>query len=352
MSDLSLPQLSPIPDLLPPASLAILTGASHSGKRELLLSTLAHILSPDESERFIFDPTRTPYSLSRPAPRVGFLTLTHGGNPATHSALFAQELAQHGLSWLLSRDLRPQFAFRSYAPADSPSELPCPLTPTILKQIFAGAFGIGGKVQSNATLPELLILDDLHSLLLDGKVNSYSAVSRLMQPLQLLLSDLNISLLALAPATKLKSTERYGKVPDRILGSVAWGAHAHSVWLVESDQEDEDAADMGAQSHSLTVVRRGADPEKRPLAFDSSGLLHPLVIHSDWREKLQKWLRTLPPNPSDISQPPAFTTAALTDYGRSLGVSRDQAKRFIAALESDGALVRLDKGVYRLARTC
>lgn len=292
---------SPITDFIPRHSLNILCGPPFAAKDKLLRTAVRDYLAAG-------------HWLGSRAP------ISDDGEP---------ELARVGFIGP-GRSLPSEVAYVSWATWDSRSVAPATL-PALYDQF-------------PEPRPQLLIVDNIQSLMPGGKVNDYCPVMWWGRDLSSWMQAHDVTLIGLAPATK--SREEEGGYPpfNRILGSVAWAQIAHTVWLLDLVDRRITAEAMASSIRVLITMTHGPHPTSWVYYdLDSEGWLVPTLgppapTEAVWRAALAA---SASAEDSDIK------TGQFVAWGDSLGVSKATVDRWLADMLDEGRIARIRKGLWK-----
>jgi hypothetical protein len=181
----------------------------------------------------------------------------------------------------------------------------------------------------------LMVVDGFARLVPDGKISDYKAVADFLTKTAGLCESHDVTILGIVHATKVKSGEHFPDPRQRILGSVAWGAFADLLIIM-------DAADPNNSSDQTRIIhvlpRDHAESSKRMV--NDSGRLVDMETYSE-SQYFGVMYSELKKYPEDL------TTADLHQVGATYGISRSTVERWITDAVDHGKLEHPARGKYR-----
>jgi len=113
-----------------------------------------------------------------------------------------------------------------------------------------------------------LIIVEAFSSLMEGKINDYNKVRKVLVDTNILCEELGITILGIVHANKTKEGEGYLSARDTLLGSVAWGGFSQTLFIFRRKNPGNSAD----RRRILDILPRHAPDVVIPMDF-STGLM-------------------------------------------------------------------------------
>lgn len=183
---------------------------------------------------------------------------------------------------------------------------------------------------------KVLVIDGFGFLCPHGKTNDYLVVGEWLQRIGRYCTTEGITIIGVVHTPKTRKGEEIVDPRQRILGSVAAGAIAGSIIMIDQVDADKEHA-----SRKLSIFPRNSRPRFEHMEMNDKGLLVPdSVIDADNDLYLRDKILEIPTGTP-------LTRSMIEAFGEQVKMSRATITRKIGDLCRDGILKRGDsRGVY------
>ena len=188
---------------------------------------------------------------------------------------------------------------------------------------------------------QLFIVEPLLYFLRDGNnkmgnPNDYLHVSHFIGKLKRSIEKVGVTMLCSLHSAKVKGTEGYAAMREKVLGSNAWGGTTNTVIFVEP----RDPEDSSSPYRKIHVMPRDSQAFVLDYMQESAhGLLIPAEAPKPFKNKLQEQF--------DAYEGEAFTIADAIQWADTAAIARKTLERWLNQKIQDGYVERLERGTYR-----
>lgn len=185
------------------------------------------------------------------------------------------------------------------------------------------------------TIPDLILLDGIPTLLPSGDINKYHEVASFLKLCQKICEQYHTTIIGILHATKTKENERYLNPRQRIAGSVAWAAYSETIFVLEPIKPEN----SNDKRRTLWVLPRNSAEFTVDYTFNSQGQLVELKLQEE-QDKYSILLQLIPTDKS-------ITRDHILDLAFNLGIGRAQCDAWLAKTLEDGSIFKPEYGRYQ-----
>jgi hypothetical protein len=176
---------------------------------------------------------------------------------------------------------------------------------------------------------QLTFIEAIGALVAHGKINDYHEVLRFGRAVHRARRLSGSDFWGSTHVPKLKKDEDFKHTRENVLGSAAWAGISGTIVLID---------ELPTEQRAVHIMTRDLAPEKLICEFQDGHLVESSQLVG--RSLMDRWL-------NGIAAEMVVTFELMQAIGERYKLSRATVTRWIKEAESDGRLVRVDRGTYR-----
>jgi hypothetical protein len=177
---------------------------------------------------------------------------------------------------------------------------------------------------------QLLIVEGVQTFT-GERIKEYGSVSNFLKmSFHKLCKARGLTVLGTGHSPKVKENERFTHPREKALGSVAWGAFADLIIIIELDEK--------TRVRTVSLLPRNSVEEQHTMMSGPNGMLLPCP-----REKGERLALVI----LSYSEGQIVTTARIVEIAEDMEISKATTERVIQKCVEDGYLERIEEGIYK-----